>query len=62
MMNTFIADGGGNKVDFIEGRCPVGNLTNGYTAKYCTCTESTTNTSAITDWATAEDVSYEVSE
>lgn len=55
-MNTFIADSGGHKVDFRPGREDMKGLNSSYTAKYCTCTESTTNTSEIPDWDTAEEL------
>lgn len=60
-MNTFIANkADGSKVDLLEGRNNLGNLNPLYEAKYCTCDESTQNISEISDWSTAEDVSYEV--
>lgn len=60
-MNTFIANkSDGSKVDFFEGKSMLGGLNSDYEAKYCTCDESTENIIEIEDWATAEDVSYEV--
>ena len=60
-MNTFIANkSDGSKVDFIEGKCPLGGLNAEFEAKYCTCDENTENTSEIPDWGEAEDISYEV--
>jgi hypothetical protein len=60
-MNTFIANtADGSKVDFLEGKVRLGNLNPLYEAKHCTCDESTENVSEITDWDTAEDVSYTI--
>ena len=58
-MNTFIAKkSDGSKVDFQEGKASFGNLNSENEAKYCDCNEETTNTSEISDWATAENVAY----
>jgi len=60
-MNTFIAKkSDGSKVEFIEYRATFGGLNPLYEAKYCNCTAETTNISEIDDWATAEDVSYDI--
>ena len=63
-MNTFIAvKADGSKLGFMEGKCKVGFTAEQAAlreAKYCTCDENTTNISEISDWETAEDVSYEI--
>ena len=58
-MNTFIAKkSDGSKVDFIDGKCKLGDLNADYEAKYCTCTKDTNNISEITDWDTASNATY----